>query len=107
MAEAAEVVRRGAADVHLHDPRMKGQDGETAPEACVDGAARDNAAFPGWNLFGRRLLEVAHVAGPDVEMDDRGLLVQINNRCPWPPSHGTRLRGRGSRDALKGVPKYS
>src|SRR5437667_1259634 len=40
--------------------------------------------FPYTTLF-----RSAHVAGPDVEMDDRGLLVQINDRFPGLPSHGT------------------
>src|SRR6059058_4548909 len=50
MAEVAEVVRRGAADVHLHDPRSQGHERILPPRARVvqskrhDGCERGHRA---------------------------------------------------------------
>ena len=43
---------------------------------------RDDDALHSRNLSRRVLLEITHVAGTDVEVDNRGLLVQIDNRFP-------------------------
>src|SRR5437016_5820054 len=64
-------------------------EGDSCIDARLDRVSRDHDALDTWNVFGRVLLEVAHVAGTNVEVDDRGLLVQINNRFPGLPSHGT------------------
>src|SRR5207237_4755309 len=82
-------------------------EGYSCTDARLDRVSRDHDALDTWNVFGRVLLEVAHVAGPDVEMDDRGLLVQINDRFPGLPSHADRSSDRGPRDGLKAVSQYS
>src|SRR5438309_6667549 len=91
---------------HLRETDVASKE-DSCTDARLDRVSRDHDALDAWNVFGRVLLEIAHVAGPDVEMDDRGLLVQINDRFPGLPSHGTARVAEAPRDGLKGVSQYS
>src|SRR5436190_23363306 len=68
---------------------------------------RDDDALDARGLAVGVALQVADISRTDVEVDDGGFLVQVDNRLSGLPLHRNLPLHRRPRDPLKGVPPYS
>ena len=72
-------------------------------ESGLGGLSRNHDALHSRGGFGGVLLEIREVTGPDVEVNDRGFLLQVDDWLAGLPLHGMSLRGiQVPGDGLKG-----
>src|SRR2546425_284687 len=62
-------------------------------ESGLGGLSRNHDALHSRGGFGGVLLEIREVTGPDVEVNDRGFLLQVDDWLAGLPLHGMSLRG--------------
>lgn len=64
-----------------------------AATSSLGGLSRNHDALHSRGGFGGVLLEIREVTGPDVEVNDRGFLLQVDDWLAGLPLHGMSLRG--------------